>query len=335
MGAVRYILALSVFFAHFNTLQGYDFFFPVSSYTGVGGFFALSGFLIYGSYLRKANLKSYVISRATRILPAYWATVILFASLLCLVSDLGIGRYFSSPVFYKYLISNLAFLNFIQPELPGVFGTLPVHAVNGSLWTMKVEWLLYLSVPVVANIIGKFRLRQTLVFAAIYAISCLYRIFFLYRYTATGNEIYNILGRQFLGQMAYFYCGVLIYKWYDVFKRFSWQLISLAALSLLIADYIPYYHIVLHPLAVTIIVIGVSMTGRWGTWFGRKDNISYNIYLVHFPVIQLCVYCKMQQAIGLMPTMGVALLLTILISACINRCVEKPVIELVRKRAKQ
>lgn len=55
VGLVRYYLALSVLIVHFNSLTGSNIFWPTSSYAGVGGFFALSGFLMYGSYLKRGD----------------------------------------------------------------------------------------------------------------------------------------------------------------------------------------------------------------------------------------------------------------------------------------
>ena len=148
MGLVRYYLAFAVFVAHFNAVYDAGIWFPTDGYNAVGGFFALSGFLVYPSYLKHRNLKDYMLRRVRRIFPPYMFIVLLCAFALVFVSTLPASEYFFNAQWLKYLASNLTFMNFLCPELPGVFQDLPVKAVNGSLWTMKVEILLYLSVPV-------------------------------------------------------------------------------------------------------------------------------------------------------------------------------------------
>ena len=39
------------------------------------------------------------------------------------------------------------FLNFAHPNLPAVFANNSMQAVNGALWTLKIEVLFYISVP--------------------------------------------------------------------------------------------------------------------------------------------------------------------------------------------
>lgn len=289
MGIVRYILALAVVIDHFNLLTGSSVPFPVSSYQGVGGFFALSGFLIYGSYLRKGSALQYFYSRARRILPAYWMTVLLCAMGLSLVSTEGVRDYFTSAHFWRYLGANMSFLNFLEPTLPGVFADSVLPAADASLWTMKVEWCLYATPPLVVWLLRRTRLRGPVMFAAIYVLACAYRALFVWLYERTGTEFYNILGRQFLGQLSYFYAGVLWCRFLPVLLRRK-ALWGIAWLSLMAcADYIPAYGLWLEPAVMATAVVWVSMVGRWATWEGRRDNVSYNIYLLHWPVIQLLV----------------------------------------------
>lgn len=329
MGIVRYILALAVIIAHFGTFTGTTVWFPVSSYNAVGGFFALSGFLIYGSYLRRpGDIRGYLRRRARRLLPSYWATVLLAALLLVFVSTLSASAYFSSSGFWKYLAANLTFLNFLAPDLPGVFASQPIHAVNGSLWTMKVEWLLYLSVPLVALLAGRTLRRSVAVFCTVYLLSSAWRICFLSLYESTGRHIFEILSRQFMGQLMYFYAGVLIYYFFDVLMSRRWLVISVCAILAALSSFIPFYSETLGPLVLAMIVIWFSMTGSWGTWEGRHDNVSYGMYLLHAPIIQTLVSLEIIPLLGIWPS----LILSIILSFAVAYIVETTLSRLFKPR---
>lgn len=339
MGVVRYLLALGVVVAHYNLLAGANYFFPIMSYDAVGGFFAISGFLVYGSYLRRKEsderhyILDYVKSRALRILPAYFATVFFFAVVLVAVSNLSVGEYFGSWHFWRYLGANLSFANFIEPTLPGVFEGLKMEAVNGSLWTMKVEWMLYLSVPVTAWLVTKMHNRSTAVLVAIYLISAAWCVLFYNLYESSGRQVYEILGRQFFGQLCYFYSGVLIYYWYDELMHRRWLMTGVAVLCYLSVYFLDFgLGLVLRPFGLSYLLVMMSMTGRWGTWEGKRDNVSYNMYLLHWPLIQVMVYFGLPAVMGNGMAFFVMLVILVMLSVLMARLVERPVKKFVKSR---
>ncbi len=67
------------------------------------------------------------------------------------------------------------------------------------------------------------------------------------------------------------------------------------------------------------------MVGRWGTFEGRRDNVSYNMYLVHGPILQLAAYFDLSSLLGMWGCFLISLLVIILLSLAINVCVEKPI----------
>ena len=335
MGLVRYILAFAVIIAHFNILVGGNLYFPISSYVAVGGFFSLSGFLIYGSYLKKKNFHFYLASRMIRLLPAYFFIVLACALGFVFVSGHTVHDYFLNPDFWKYLGANITFLNFLQPTLPGVFNGQDIQAVNGSLWTLKVEWMLYISVPIVVWMVRKFRNHATQTFLLIYVLSVTYRILFRYLFDITGEEIYNILGRQMFGQLTFLYCGVIIYYWFDLFVRYRWYIIAMALIMFVVSTEQYNIDILLEPIAFSILVIGLSMTGKWGTWEGKHNNVSYNMYLVHFPICQLAAWYDFKSLVGEWGCFILVLTTTILLSVFINYCIEKPIQRAIHNRLKR
>lgn len=317
MGVVRYFLALAVVIAHFNILTGHRFYFPISSYSAVGGFFALSGFLIYSSYEKRPCLRTYIWARCRRLLPAYFITVVGFAVGLCFLSSCDLSSYFFSAHFARYMAANLTFLNFIEPTLPGVFNDFDIPAVNGSLWTMKVEWALYLSMPFFYIFLRRYGRHPIRVFGAVILFAIAYRLWFHYMCQRTGSEFYHILGKQFLGQFAYFYTGALCYRLLPLFLRFRWQLFAGASIICFLSPFIPYYNLVVQPVTLSVLVIWFSIIGKWGTWEGKRDNLSYNLYLVHFPVIQAFValggLSLLSDGFSLAVCLGVALVISYII----------------------
>lgn len=316
MGLVRYYLAFAVFVAHFNVVFDTDIYFPTSSYNAVGGFFALSGFLVYRSFLKSTSVKSYLLKRARRILPPYIFIVLVCAFGLVLVSDLSLKDYFFNIQWIKYLVSNLLFLNFIEPELPGVFRNLGVHAVNGSLWTMKIEVMLYVSVPVVAWLFSKVHRKWEkadimMLFGAIYLFSIIYRITFHELYAAYGHELFNILSRQVFGQLMYFYAGVFIYFQYKRFMRYRLHIVAGCVLFMLLGDYIPYYQFIISPLVVSSLVIFFSSFKMMPVF--NRHNISYDIYLFHMPIMMTVCSFAGKDTSGVFGSFGIVLVLTILL----------------------
>ena len=76
---------------------------------------------------------------------------------------------------------------------------------------MKVEWSLHLSVPIVIWVINRFGLNRQKTVMVIIVSSVLYHWILISLYDHIGIGLLEILSRQFCGQLAYFYTGVLIY----------------------------------------------------------------------------------------------------------------------------
>ncbi|HEX4183671.1 MAG TPA: acyltransferase, partial [Caulobacteraceae bacterium] len=153
---MRIILASAVVLWHsFTTAYGNDFaygFLTTSWRPAVAVivpmFFALSGFLVAGSLFRNSVL-SFVGLRVIRIVPALAVETLLSAIILGpLLTTVPIGRYFSSPTFFKYLCNILGWIHY---QLPGLFLTNPVaNRVNGQLWTVPWELWCYASLTIAA-----------------------------------------------------------------------------------------------------------------------------------------------------------------------------------------
>lgn len=256
----------------------------LSASVAVKGFFVISGFLIFMSYERSASLKAYAGKRIRRIYPAFATVVILCAVGLAAVSTKAAADYFS-PAWLRYVLANLSFLNFLQPGLPGVFETHKLSAVNGALWTLKVEVAFYLCVPIFVALFRKFAVLPVIVL--VYCASVAYASLLTLAAARTGSGIYLELARQFPGQLSYFMSGACLYYFLPVFERRHRYFLG-AALVVLVAS---RWHALplLEPIALAVVVIFFSLFLYAGN-AGRYGDFSYGVYILHFPIIQLALH---------------------------------------------
>jgi peptidoglycan/LPS O-acetylase OafA/YrhL len=127
-------------------------------------FFAVSGYLITGSFTRSRSPARFVVARVLRLYPALTVVLVVLAmGLGPLVTRLSLLQYFSTFTPYRYVAANLVFL--FNDHLPGVFEHVPyARAVDGSLWTLHYEVVCYIAVLA----LGLMRvLRGPVVFGAL------------------------------------------------------------------------------------------------------------------------------------------------------------------------
>jgi peptidoglycan/LPS O-acetylase OafA/YrhL len=282
---LRLLFAATVCLVHAGRLSGLEQLGWIgrllSSETAVKAFFVVSGFLIFMSFERSTSLASYAGKRVRRIYPAYFVVVLLCATGLLAVSSRSIGDYFSLA-WFKYVVANLAFLNFLQQELPGVFESNNVATVNGALWTLKIEVMFYVAVPLLVWLFRRFGHFPML--ALVYCASVLYATLMAAAANRTGSGLYAELGRQLPGQLCYFVSGAFFYYYLPLFERRAGYF--LAAAFLLLAGNMLLPLPLLEPFALSAVVIFFGLFLHVGN-FGRFGDFSYGIYILHFPIIQL------------------------------------------------
>jgi peptidoglycan/LPS O-acetylase OafA/YrhL len=269
---LRFSLALTVCLVHASILADNpelavisDF---LSSEVAVQGFFAISGFLIFMSYERSKSLKSFAMKRVLRLFPAYVTVIVLSALLLRSLSSSD--AYYFTYEWWAYLAANLVYLNFLQPELPGVFQGNVIPAVNGALWTLKVEIAFYLVVPA---FVWAIRLWGPMfVLIAAYLISSVY-----------ANYVSGPLKHQLPGELRYFMAGAACYYGWPLLQRHIKLIPAICLVIIYAGKVLPISFIV--PAAVGILVISAGFFCYLGN-FGRYGDFSYGIYILHFPVIQ-------------------------------------------------
>lgn len=282
---LRLLFAGTVLLYHAHELSGYQqlgwIAGVLSSAVAVKSFFVISGFLIFMSFECSSSFASYAGKRIRRIYPAYFAVVMLCAIGLFFVSSKDVGDYFSLA-WIKYVLANLTFLNFLQPTLPGVFQSNKLVAVNGALWTLKIEAMFYLSVPVFVLLFRRFSPFPML--ALVYCSSVAYAVLLGAAASRTGSGIYAELARQLPGQLSYFMSGAFFYYFLPLFERRAGFFLIAASLVLAANVFVPLP--LFEPFALATVVIFFGLFSYVGN-FCKYGDFSYGVYILHFPVIQL------------------------------------------------
>ncbi|HEX2565811.1 MAG TPA: acyltransferase [Burkholderiales bacterium] len=324
---LRLLFASAVFFWHVHVLSrvpalealGRVF----SADIAVKGFFVISGYLVMMSWENSAGARDYAGKRLRRIYPAYAAVVLACALAGAFLSSLPPSEYFLSGGFARYLAANLAFLNFLAPSLPGLFGGQPFAEVNGALWTLKIEVMYYALVPALAWLLARFGRGRTLI--ALYLLAALYSLVLGELHARSGAMIWLQLQRQLPGQLGYFLVGVGLYL---VRERLEgrWPALLAAALAifaLLALTASPAALVLLQPLMLGILVIYAAVRLPHLGNFARFGDLSYGVYILHFPVIQALVAAGLFAAAP-WTAFGVAAALVALLALASWHWVEKP-----------
>lgn len=311
---LRLLAAAGVMALHIADLSGQAslaFLYAVDAKLALTTFFVISGYLVYMSYERATSLADYALKRARRIVPAYAAVVLLCAVLGVLVTTLPAREYFGAG-WWQYLAANLSFLNFLQPSLPGVFSDNPFPGapVNGALWTIKVELMFYAVVPVLAYLVRRWGHHAVLGLG--FVLACLWWAGCVHLAQRTGKSAFYELAKQLPGQLMYFLPGVWAYCERVRLSRWGWRLGAGGLVALILAYQFDQrtvsLGVFLYPLALAACVFWAAHNLRYLGSVTRNGDVSYGIYILHFPVIQTIVHFGVFKA---SPWAGLALVLLV------------------------
>ncbi len=327
---------------------------------GVDIFFLLSAFLLSEYFWRpraRWSLRAFYLRRFLRIGPAYYVCVgILFAVLAERTLLVGPGG-------LHQVAASLTFTHWLSPSTSSSFN------VDGALWTLTIEMILYLSIPVMALLMYRRPLATLLLLCAA---GLAYRLYVARSADPLSTWVFGgisvdpnqrlYLGRQFLGFLPLFAVGMYT-RWLIVHRRLPARITAAAerisglrALLLLVpslavlhfvyaaSNYTHWLWFSIYDMAVGVLAAGalvylsrpvlsrLSPLMAGAVWLGRR---SYGLYLWHFPVV-LLVYQRgpllHPPHLSYAPLRIAAIwIIAVTLAALSFRLVERPAMDLARR----
>ncbi|MFA5984813.1 MAG: acyltransferase [Methylococcaceae bacterium] len=299
LDALRGVAAIGVAIFHFHYFfnAGPHFFFLNPFYNGahffVELFFVLSGFLLTQAYAHIHSYKELVIRRIARLFPLQWLSLVLV-----LVGQHFYALQYGKPFIYNINDTYHFILNVLLLQQVGLQNG---FSFNGPSWSISVEWVINL-------IFFLILLRPKLLVSAALILTVL-SVFFII--IGTGDltsltKLYGFLDTGLLRVGFGFFSGVLAAKlvtcWLPkAIPRFLWDVLALISLGLFTTflsstaiNQVLGTQIIVVGILMPVLIIACSKGKISGTVLGIRPltwlgDISYAVYLLHFP-IQIAIF---------------------------------------------
>ncbi|MHA7856537.1 MAG: acyltransferase family protein [Henriciella sp.] len=319
---VRLVFASWVFIYHAVVLSsaqpggGIETGLAVMAELSIQGFFIVSGALVFGSYERSRNLSDYAGKRVRRLYPAY-AVVILIPAVLAGI--LTLQNEHSLLDVFRYIGANLIFLNFLEPNLPGLFEGQRFTEVNGALWTLKIEVMFYTVLPIIAWLLARLG-KYWWVGVAVLIMSAFAWIELM---GVFDHPLSPVLARQLPGQMMYFAAGIALWKLWPIAQAQAVWLGLIGGIALILSLWVPGLE-ALRVLGLAGLIAGLAFGPGPALNVASYGDVSYGVYIVHFPIVQMLVSIGAFTVLGTWGGLVLSAVLVFLASYALWWWVEKP-----------
>ena len=285
---------------------------------GVWMFFVISGYLVSQSYVQRGNLLAFIEARFLRIYPAFVACIVFGLLVGALVSTLPLADYLRHPLTWDYLGSNLIFE--LRYHLPGAFVTNPYpNAVNGSIWTLPAETMMYVLVALTG--LATLLVRPWLAAAALGGLLALLSLDaeLVTRIPYIDSVMYAPAARCFL-------LGMLLFVLRERIPLHGAVVVTLLLLIVVLKQN--------QPPGSLLVCITIAYTTLWLAQHPRLrlpvsrriGDVSYGLYVYAFPIQQTLVW--LSPAIGPWALFAASFAATSLVAWGSWHRIEKPALAL-------
>jgi peptidoglycan/LPS O-acetylase OafA/YrhL len=233
-------------------------------------------------------------------------------------TTLPLRDYLTNAQTWDYALSNLHFGPRLVWLLPGVFAEHPVALVNGSIWTLPVEVLMYACVGVL-GILGILARRLWLI-----ALLAALFIFVIVGVVPSAKTIYL----DYLRMAGLFALGAACCVWREHIPVHGAVVLALAALAWLLHTTAAYAYLFALSEVAFVFWFAYGLGGAQSRLraFNRCGDYSYGLYLWGYPAQQIVVAITGPQDALLNAASGFALALLFAIASW--HAIEQPALRL-------
>ncbi len=282
----------------------------------VDGFFLISGYLILKSFQNSSSIKNYFIKRCLRIYPAFIVAT-LFS--IFIIAPLSGGEILSRIEVLEWFKSFARVVVLKMPHIDEVFVNNHYQVLNGSMWTIRLEFICYLLIPTIFYL----KLLNKKYYLSITILSL---ILFLMLNPEVERFDMLVLGRLFfvflVGGCFYFYQEKI--RWNLIFT-----MLSIIGLLLCLSHKFFAELGVIFFGGYLLFNFALNYKNRFLNGIGGKTDISYGVYLYAWPVQSL--FVQYQPSIAPYQLTLVTLMVVVPLSYLSFMLIEKPCMGLKNK----
>lgn len=276
--------------------------------------FCLSGFFAMASLSHNSSAGGYIKKRIYRLYPSIWfCTIINLIAIFFISKDL---------VNMKQILVWLLTQIFGIANTPAFFKNIATGSVNGALWTIVVQFQIYLFFSVLYRFISKL---HTLGWSIMITSSIVANILCRLVTDAIGNEklICKLIERSFVPYIIFALIGASVFRFFDrIIPVLTKGLpVFLVIIFMISHNKLPdygYYCGVITAICTSLLFLGIGYCFK----LRLSYDISYELFLYHWIVLNFVVHYdlinRISFGLGLVVFFILSIILAIICKYCLS-----------------
>lgn len=326
LDSLRGLAALAVVLYHYTVMYP-KFFGPAQAplftvskgYLGVKLFFIISGFVILMTVTKAKSALDFMVSRFSRIYPAYWGAIVITFGLLTVT-----GLWPDGAVSRSAALVNLTMLQEFAH----------IKDVDGVYWTLQYELVFY-GLALALLMFGLVK-RVEWVSAGLLAATVGYWLALRHDLFATYGHLgalvkWGLLLLIVFQNVQFFVTGMMLYRiWKDGFSILRGLVLAASVATTFVT--MNRFNGEIH--VAFALAMAAAASGKVGLLRSGPlvflGTISYTLYLTHQNAGYVMLHELQKRGFNMTLSIGVTILTALALAALLSACVEQPAMHAIR-----